>query len=630
MCGITGSVGAFSRDEVAAAALRLAHRGPDDAGIWSSADGTCHLAHRRLSIIDPSPAGHQPMWDASGTCSVVFNGEIYNYRELRRELEAAGCCLRGHSDTEVLVNLFRIRGPGFVRDLNGIFAFAIHDTASGQTFLARDGFGVKPLYYARTPRGLVFASEIKSLLPVKGVSGELDPRAIAGYLGLLYAPAPHTPVKSIRKWPAGLFAEITASGDIRAHVEFSRATMLVEPGREATPGQLIEVFDRAVGRQLVSDAKVGAFLSGGIDSSAIVASAAHAGTSLHCYTLRPRETHTGRDAGADDLPYARAVARHCGAELTELDVSVDDLSSVDTLVAKLEEPQADPAALFTFLLSERARADGHKVMLSGAGGDELFGGYRRHLSARALPLWMWLPAEARGRIAGWASRLSAERPLTRRLGKLLSHLGEEEDGQLAALNLWVTDPNLRGLLSNDIWAGLGGVGNLDVMRVRVDAMPRGLSTLRKSLLLDQRNFLPDQNLNYSDKMGMAAGVEIRVPFLDDELVAFANALPDSQKCGWRGTKLLLKQAFAHRLPPRLVHRPKQGFGVPLREWMQGPLGSQLVDYTNSTRIRSQGVFSPEGLRRLIALNQAGKVDATYTLYAVLCVDSWIRQFLGHR
>lgn len=626
MCGIAGAVGAFTRDEIAGAALRMAHRGPDDAGLWSNNDRTCHLAHRRLSIIDLSPAGHQPMWDESGTCVVVFNGEIYNYRELRRELEAAGCRLRGHSDTEVLVNLFRLRGPGFVRDLNGIFSLAIHDVSSGRTFLARDGFGVKPLYYARLSRGLVFASEIKALLPLAGVSGELDPLAIAGYLGLLYAPAPHTPVKSVRKWPAGLLGEILPNGEIREHVGFSRATMAAESGPAASPEQLTEVFDRAVRRQLVSDAKIGAFLSGGIDSSAIVASAAAAGTALHCYTLRPRESHVGRDAGAEDLPYAREVARHCGAELTELDVSVDDLASVDSLVGKLEEPQADPAALFTFLLSERARQDGHKVMLSGAGGDELFGGYRRHLSARAIPLWMWLPEGARARIAGWAGNLTAERPLTRRVGKLLSHLGEDEDGQVAGLNLWLSDAQLGGLLSEGMREALAGGGNLQAMRNQVRAMPAGLSALRKSLLLDQRNFLPDQNLNYSDKMGMAAGVEIRVPFLDDELVAFANALPDHQKCGWRGTKILLKQAFARRLPASLLRRPKQGFGVPLREWMQGPLGPRLDEYAASDRIRTQGAFDAEGLRRLIALNRSGKVDATYTLYAVLCVDSWIRQF----
>lgn len=626
MCGIAGAVGAFTREEIAGAALRMSHRGPDDAGFWSNDGGSCHLAHRRLSIIDLSPAGHQPMWDESGTCVVVFNGEIYNYRELRRDLESAGCRLRGNSDTEVLVNLFRLRGPSFVRDLNGIFSLAIHDVSSGKTFLARDGFGVKPLYYARLSRGIVFASEIKALLPITGVSGDLDPFAVAGYLGLLFAPSPHTPVKSVKKWPAGQFGEILSSGEIRVHVNFSRASMVAHSGPTASPEQLTEVFDRAVKRQLVSDAKVGAFLSGGIDSSAIVASAAAGGTALHCYTLRPKESNIGRDAGAEDLPYAREVARHCGAELTELDVSVDDLASVDSLVGKLEEPQADPAALFTFLLSERARQDGHKVMLSGAGGDELFGGYRRHLSARAMPLWMWLPPDARARVTSWATNFSTERPLTRRFGKLLSHLGEDEDGQVAGLNLWLSDAQLGGLLSEGMREELAGCGNLKSLRSQVRAMPAGLSTLQKSLLLDQRNFLPDQNLNYSDKMGMAAGVEIRVPFLDDELVAFANALPDYQKCGWSGTKILLKQAFARRLPASLVRRPKQGFGVPLREWMQGPLGPRLNEYATSTRIRTQGVFDAAGLRRLIDLNQSGKVDATYTLYAVLCVDSWIRQF----
>lgn len=627
MCGIAGSVGSVQREIVAAAALCLAHRGPDDAGLWSSQDQRCHLAHRRLSIIDLSAAGHQPMWDESRSCLVVFNGEIYNYRKLRQELISEGCQLRGQSDTEVLVNLYRRRGPAFVRDLNGIFAFAIHDLANGKTLLARDRHGVKPLYFSRLPGGVVFASEIKALLSVPGLPLNLNPRAIAGYLGLLYAVGADTSITAIKKWRPGLLAEITACGDIVELVDFARNSPPVVLGKDATPDGLLGVLDQAVSRQLVSDAKVGAFLSGGVDSSAILASAAAAGTVLHCYTLRQARQLGGRDQGADDLPYARAVARHYGAELTELEVSVSDLKSVDSLVRMLEEPHAVPSALCTFLLSQRARQDGIKVMLSGTGGDELFGGYRRHLAARAMPLWMWLPHAARRQLANWANALPAKRPALRKLGKLFAHVDQDEDGQIAALNLWIPDLNLRDILTGDFWQRLGGEGNQVALEQQLRRMPPELSPLSKSLLLDQVNFLPEQCLNYSDKMAMAAGVEVRVPFLDDELVAFANAMPDWQKCGWRGTKLLLKEALALRLPRQLVYRPKQGFGIPLREWMHAELGEQLDEYISSRRIHEQGVFDAKGLRRLVELDKAGKADATYTLYAVLCIDSWIRQFL---
>lgn len=627
MCGIAGSVGKFPREAIAEAANRMSHRGPDDAGFWSSADQQCHLAHRRLAIIDLSPAGHQPMWDATGTCVVVFNGEIYNYRELRQGLLAEGCQLQGHSDTEVLVNLYRRRGPEFVRLLNGIFAFAIHDQLTGKTLLARDGLGVKPLYFSTTPSGVVFASEIKALLCIPGVKADLNPQAIAGYLGLLYADGADTPVCSIKKWQPGMLGEIAPNGELRALVDFAKASMPVTPGGPASPDELLAVLDRAVSRQLVADAKVGAFLSGGVDSSAIVASAAASGAALHCYTLRQRQPLTGRDHGADDLPYARAVAKHYGAELTELDVSVADLKSVDTLVRMLEEPHAVPSALCTFLLSQRARQDGIKVMLSGTGGDELFGGYRRHWSARVSPLWTWLPLAARRPLAALARRVPAGRPLLRKAGKLFSHVDRDHDAQIAALNLWISDENLQTILAPDFWHRLEGRGNLAVLTQRLQGMPAGLTPLAKSLLLDQTSFLPEQCLNYSDKMGMAAGVEVRVPFLDDELVAFANALPDWQKCSWRDTKVLLKQALARRLPPELVYRPKQGFGIPLREWMLTELGEQLDEYISSTRIHDQGVFDPAGLRRLVQLDRAGKVDATYTLYATLCIDSWIRQFL---
>lgn len=567
------------------------------------------------------------MWDSSETCVVVFNGEIYNFKELREKLLGAGCVLRSNTDTEVLINLYSTYGADFVKELNGIFAFAIYDSRSRRTFLARDKFGVKPLYYSQGQQGVVFASEIRALIGMPGIPMELDPQAIAGYLGLQYAPGHHTPVKAIKKWPAGIWGEITSDGTVREIHDFRCPIESMDQHRAATPAELQALLDQAVNRQLVADTGVGAFLSGGTDSAAIVTSASALGKPLRCYTLRLREHASGRDLGTEDLPYARAIAKSCGSPLTEVDVSISDLRSVDEFVRMLEEPHPVPSALCTFVLSQRARNDGIKVMLSGTGADEIFGGYRRHMVARAFPLWMWMPSCARAQLARVGRAMSIESPGLRRFGKLLANIDEEPDGQTAALNLWISDFHLRGILTENFRNAPGLTGNFDVLLRQMREMPDSLSSLSKSLLLDQKNFLTEQCLNYSDKMGMAAGVEVRVPFLDNDLVDFANRLPDRQKCGWAGNKILLKKALALRLPRELVYRPKSGFGIPLRQWMLNELGDRLDEYISSDRIITQGIFEPSGLRRMIQLDRAGKLDATYTLYAVLCIDSWIRQFL---
>lgn len=627
MCGIAGSVGSFTAESIESAAASLSHRGPDDHGFWTSGDGKCHLAHRRLSILDTSSLGHQPMWDSSETCVVVFNGEIYNFRELREKLLRTGCRLRSNTDTEVLVNLYRTYGTDFVKELNGIFAFAIYDSRSRKTFLARDKFGVKPLYYSQTQQGVVFASEIRALIGIPGIPKELNPQAIAGYLGLQYAPGHHTPLKAIKKWPAGILGEIASDGSVRDIQDFNCPIESMDQHRAATPADLQAILDQAVSRQLVADTGVGAFLSGGTDSAAIVTSASSLGKPLRCYTLRLKEHASGRDMGTEDLPYARAIAKHCGSSLTEVDVSISDLRSVDEFVRMLEEPHPVPSALCTFVLSQRARNDGIKVMLSGTGADEIFGGYRRHMVARAFPLWMWMPSCARAQLARVGRAMSVESPVLRRFGKLLADMDKDQDGQTAALNLWISDRHLRGILTEKFKESSALSDNAEVLYRQIREMPDDLSALSKSLLLDQKNYLPEQCLNYSDKMGMAAGVEVRVPFLDNDLVDFANRLPDWQKCGWGKNKILLKQALALRLPPKLVYRPKCGFGIPLRQWMLNELGDLLDEYISSDRIVTQGIFEPSGLRRMIQLDREGKLDATYTLYAVLCIDSWIRQFL---
>ena len=610
----------------------LGHRGPDDRGFWRAEDRSVGLAHTRLSILDLSPMGHQPMWDASGRYCIVFNGEIYNYRDLRRHLDEAGIPLRGNSDTEVLVNLYALQGMPALARLNGIFAFAIWDSKEQSMLLARDGLGVKPLYFAKASGCIAFASELKALMRLPGLDTSIDPAAIAAYLGLAYAPGPLTPIAGVRKWDPGTAAIFDRKGNLLGRTKFySRPVGPVDHALTVSSCQepLLAALDLAVERQLVSDAPVGAFLSGGLDSTAIVASAVRrcGARNLPCYTIRNISPAGSKDGFVTDLPYARRAAAHLGVELREVEVHSGQLLDLDAMVWALDEPQPDPAALNTFLITRQARADGIKVMLSGAGGDDLFSGYRRHLAVRSERYWAWLPHFARAGLRRISQSLPQDRPTSRRLSKMFRHAEMDDAQRLAGYFLWLGDSEVRSMLTPEFAAGLGLDSNLGLLAAEAanagDATP-----LQRMLYLDQAFFLTDHNLNYTDKMSMLAGVETRVPFLDPDLMRFAATIPDQLKIRGSEAKWIFKEAMCARIPRDIAFRPKSGFGAPLRDWLHRELRPAFEEYLGSDRIRHQGVFDPVGVRTLMEKDRAGSVDAAYPLFAVLTVDSWLRQFRG--
>ncbi|MFE8033058.1 asparagine synthase (glutamine-hydrolyzing) [Thiohalocapsa marina] len=630
MCGILGCYGTVGAEPLTRAMDRIAHRGPDDSGVYHDADAGIGLGHRRLSIVDLSVAGHQPMLSADGSVVLVFNGEIYNFRELRAELEDQGIGFQGHSDTEVLLNLYLAAGEALLPRLNGIFAFALWDRRSRTLLLARDGLGVKPLYYACSDSGFIFASEIKALLQLLPEPGGLDTAALQRYLTFLWCPGEGTPLRSVRKLLPGE-AMVVRAGRIERRWNWYRlpafrGVVTSTCDQDSVINNTRDHLRTAVQRQMVADVPVGAFLSGGLDSSAVVALAREQNPDIRCFTI---EMAGGAEAGAtDDLPYARRVAEHLGVSLEVVQIDAGRMAGdLERMVAQLDEPLADPAPLNVLYISQLAREQGIKVLLSGAGGDDLFTGYRRHRALLAERWWSWLPRPVRDGLAQVSGMLDQRNALGRRLAKLFSGAGLDGDARLVHYFRWVNRADLERLFSPQFRRALQDEPAEAPMLAYLRDLPADTDRLERLLALEQRFFLADHNLLYTDKMSMAAGVEVRVPFLDLELVDYAARIPARFKQRGKEGKWVLKKAMEPYLPHDVIYRPKTGFGAPLRRWMRHELRELLGDLLSEDSLRRRGLFDPAAVQRLIADNDAGRVDASYTLLSLLCIEIWCRTYL---
>jgi asparagine synthase (glutamine-hydrolysing) len=628
MCGIVGISGG-SLDRLAAANNLLAHRGPDDLGVFVDPDAGIGLGQRRLAIIDLSPLGHQPMLGADGAVAMVFNGEIYNYRELRAELVAKGFSFRGHSDTEVLLNLYLAEGEAMLTRLNGIFAFALWDGRKESLFVARDAMGVKPLYYAALDGCFAFASEIKALLHLVPQARELDPAALHRYLSFLWCPGEGTPLKAVRKLAPGEAMWVRSGRIERRWTWYQLAafrSVIADLDEEAATNGTHTHLRQAVQRQMVADVPVGAFLSGGLDSSSVVAFARELNPDIHCFTIDA--TGDQEEGATDDLPYARKVAQHLGVSLDVVQIDVNRMAGdLERMVAQLDEPLADPAPLNVLYISQLARSKGMKVLLSGAGGDDLFTGYRRHRAVQAERYWDWLPLGVRRGLAQMSGRLDQRRALSRRIGKLFDGAAMEGDARTVNYFRWSREADLMALYTPEFRRSLRGELAAKPMMDFLQPMPESVVPLERMLALEQRFFLADHNLIYTDKMSMAAGVEVRVPFFDIDLVEFAARIPvDLKQRGAEG-KWILKKAMEPYLPHDVIYRSKSGFGAPLRHWMRHNLRELVGDLLSVDSLKRRGFFEPAAVQHLIAANNVGKLDASYTLLSLLCIEIWCRTYL---
>ncbi len=564
-----------------------------------------------------------------GSILIIYNGEIYNFRELRTDMEEQGHRFRGNSDTEVLLALYRRHGAEMLPRLNGIFAFAAWNKRDKSLFVARDALGVKPLYFSETPRGFAFASEMKALLAMVPEARQLDVPSLHRYLSFLWCPGEGTPLRAVRKLGPGEWLRVN-EGKIVARTTWyelpARRGVLPDLSSGAARAGLVSQLRAAVHRQLVADVPVGAFLSGGLDSSAVVTFARELAPGIRCFSI---ESAGGEDAGTvDDLPYARIVAKHLGVPLDVVRIDAARMAQdLEGLIAQLDEPLADPAPLNVLYISRLARENGMKVMLSGAGGDDLFTGYRRHTALGYESLWKWMPRTARAALNQGSAKLAEGRPKFRRLAKLFSDAEATGDEALAGYFLWTREAQLFRLYTPEFRHSLAGESALTPMLDFLAPIPPSVSRLERILALEQRFFLADHNLIYTDKMSMAAGVEVRVPFLDPDLVEFAARIPARVKQRGRVGKLVLKQAMEPFLPHDVIYRPKTGFGAPLRRWLRGDLRGMLHDILSEKSLSNRGLFDPKSVHQLIADNESGKVDAAYILLSLMSIEIWCRAFL---
>lgn len=627
MCGIAGFVGAFDRELLQRMSALIAHRGPDDAGTWVDTAASVGLAHRRLAIIDLRPEAHQPMANEDDTLWVIFNGEIYNFPDLRAELVAKGHRFKSRSDTEILLHLYEEEGADMLARLNGMFAFALWDTRRRELLLARDGFGVKPLYYAEIAQGFLFASELKALLAEPSLPRDVDFEALHYYLAFFWAPAPFTMLKAVRKLEPG---EAMIIRDGRIARRWSFYDLPYDGRRTDAPAanlaqDLRTHLGTAVARQMISDVPVGAMLSGGLDSSAIVAFAAESGQRIPCYSIGFEGTDL--DGSPADLPFARRVTDHLGLELREIRVTPDIIQNLEQMIWHLDEPEGDPAPINVILIAEAARRDGVKVLLSGAGGDDLFSGYRRHMALGYERWWAWLPQRLRRRIAAWAQQAAVGTTLRRRLAKTLTYADASADERLCGYFDWTNEPLRRGLYTPALQNQVAGTETLAPLKASLARIPHEPDRLNRMLYLEARHFLADHNLNYTDKASMAHGIEVRVPFLDPDLVRFATTVPSAWKQRGAVGKAIFKRAMEPALPRDVIYRPKTGFGVPLRRWLRHELRETVRETLSPERLKARGWFDPVAVGALVQNTDDGRVDGSYLVFALLCVEVWCKLFL---
>jgi asparagine synthase (glutamine-hydrolysing) len=639
VCGISGTIGFVDQNLLLQMSDRIAHRGPDDSGIYVSPSGIAGLASRRLSIIDLTQAGHMPMSNDTGTLWIAYNGEVYNFLELRGELEQRGVAFRSRTDTEVVLRLFQQHGAGSFSRLNGIFAFALWDESSREMWLVRDRFGVKPLYYTQVGNQVLFSSEIKSILLDSRVSKEIDPEALHYFLAHLWVPGPQTMFQGIYKLPPGHYLRWrNGKFEVKPYwqIEWSKRS---RPLNELTE-ELHEMLKRAIGRQLIADVPIGLYLSGGLDSTALL-------SFMSELRREPVETYTiafrSQDAAIEqpdksDAVFAEAVAKQFGARHHMIEVTPDIVNLLPRVIWHLDEPVADPAALNTLLIAEAARPN-VKVLLSGQGADEVFAGYPVHfLSQMARSFSIVPPAIRNGLIrpAGLGLPKMAERlfhvnpaycrVFERYFRKFLDAMDlPPVEGYIAARSYYGKERQLS-LYSN---AGRELFGSFDSGRRHQQYFDEvsDASFLNRILHVDLKTFLPELNLTYSDKLSMAASVELRVPFLDNEIVDFMSGVDPQYKIHGTTSKFLLRRAVRDRIPKSVLKRRKAGFKAPIRSWIKGDLNEMVHDYLSSATIRDRAYFDESAVQRLIADNESGIEDNSYQIWSLLTFEIWARVFI---
>ena len=634
MCGIIGIVNDHAATIITQCNAKISHRGPDSKGEYR--DGKLALGHQRLSIQDLSPNGHQPMISADGNYVIIFNGEIYNHVEIRESFKDK-YPFKSTSDTETLLYGYIEYGAAILDDLNGIFAFAIYDKIKNELFIARDHFGVKPLYYYHDADCFMFSSEIKAFLSYPKFDKTIDHKAFVNYLTFLYSPGEQTPFLNVKKLLPGHFIKMSLSNAPNFDItQYYDIPLNSEKYSNATEKELVDELEarllKAVERQLLSDVPVGFFLSGGIDSSAIVAMARKLmpDKDLKCYTIDTGEHENGGDGFVSDLPYAVRVAKILNVDLEIVSGKQEIVRDFDKMIWHLDEPQADPAPLNVFNICRKARAEGTVVLLGGSAGDDLFSGYRRHQAIYYHERYIkHIPTFLYPMLKSFGNLLNSNKPYQRRLKKVLSGISANFVEEMYSLFTWLPFPKIQSLFSQKAMKVIGDYNPKTIFMDALKNIPNQKSNLNQMLYWEMKYFLTDHNLNYTDKLSMATGVEVRVPFLDKELLEFSTTIPPHLKMKGVTTKYLLKKMMERYLPNDIIYRSKAGFGAPIRKWILNDLEPTIQKYLSEESIEKRGVFDYTQVQALINDNRKGQIDASYSIWCLLAIESWYRQFVDH-
>ena len=646
MCGIAGLINANPEASVQTMLKTLEHRGRDDEGVWTSSednlDQRVSLGHRRLAIIDTSSAGHQPMISHDGRFVITFNGEIYNYRELREQLKTHGHQFHTDTDTEVLLASFSQWGPDCLLRLNGMFAFAIWDEAEHALTLARDHVGIKPLYYSILPAqngeraSLVFASEAKAILATGLVIPKLNIEGLHQYLTFLWTPEPHTLFQGIQKLPAANLLTFK-NGEAQLHEWWDLSYENIEQGHDENWWQerVRETLDRVVDLEMVSDVPLGAFLSGGIDSSGIVAMMnRHSnGRRVSTYTAGIDSEDLRYDIIPDDLVWARRVNEDLKTDSHEIQLKPDVAELLPKLVYHMDEPPID-MAIPSYLISSAAR-ETLTVMLSGMGGDEVFAGYPRQMAMKIAASLDPIPSLLRRPLMKTiASTLPGGRPgrLTaplRNAKKFARSAALEFEDRYLGFGTYFTDTAKQKLYVGEVE---NATSQFDpyVEHRKYFARAQNAAPLNRLLYVDLKTFLPCLNLMTTDKTSMAANLEVRVPFLNRELLELSARLPPDLKLHGLKRKYILKRALESVLPRDVIWRRKAGFGAPIRSWLRGSLRPLVDDLLSDETVKRRGLFRTEEVKRIVNANLSGREDFSLQVFQLLTFELWQKQFLDRK
>jgi asparagine synthase (glutamine-hydrolysing) len=651
MCGIAGIVGREPDKRIAAMLQSLEHRGRDDEGVWTSGPIDEHgqrtsLGHRRLSIIDTSSAGHQPMLSADGRFVVTLNGEIYNYRELREELRAKGHQFRTQSDTEVLLAAWAEWAVACLPRLNGMFAFAIWDERERALSLVRDRVGIKPLYYAQVsdkagsstqdacgPREFIFASEAKAILATGLLKAELDREALHQFLTFLWVPDPNTLFQNIKTVPPGHVVTVR-DGEVSTQEWWDLRFDEIEEGKSEAWWQerTLETLDRVVNLEMVADVPLGSFLSGGIDSSGIVAMMKQhsEGRRIQTYTIGIEAEDLRYDIIPDDVQWARCVSEHLGTDYHEIMLKPQVEELLPKLVYHMDEPAID-MAIPSYLVSRAAR-ENLTVMLSGMGGDEVFAGYPRQLAMKIAGAFDPIPQLLRRPLmktidralpGGMPGKLTA--PL-RNAKKFARSAALDFENRYLGFGTYFTDEAKQGLYADDMREATHGLDAYAAHR-RYFARVRNAAPLNQLLYVDLKTFLPCLNLITTDKTSMASNLEVRVPFLNRDMLEMAARMPPDLKLHGIKRKYILKRALEKVLPREVIWRKKAGFGAPIRSWLRGALRPMIDDLLSEESVKKRGLFRPAEVQRIIAANLSGREDYNLQVFQLLTLELWHRAFI---